>query len=77
MKELKDIISESFSKEYGYRVKIASDCSAEDLSKLESVLAKYNLVSATPWKRTPIQENPMEFQRLKGANFTSEVVETA
>ena len=76
MKELKDIISESFSKEYGYRVKTASDCSAEDLSKLESVLAKYNLVSATPWKRTPIQENPMEFQRLKGANFTSEVCST-
>ena len=76
MKELKDIINESFSKEYGYRIKIARDCSAEDLSKLESVLAKYNLVSATPWKRVPIQENPMEFQRLKGANFTSEVCST-
>ena len=76
MKELKDIINESFSKEYGYRVKIASDCSAEDLSKLEGALQKYNLVSATPWKRTPIQENPMEFQRMKGANFTSEVCST-
>ena len=76
MKDLKDIINESFKKEYGYKVKIASDCTPEDLSKLESVLQKYNIVSATPWKRTPITENPMEFQRHKGAKFTSEVCST-
>ena len=51
MRELKDIINESFSKEYGYRVKIAADCTADHMSKLESALQKYNLVSATPWKR--------------------------
>jgi len=76
MRELKDIINESFSKEYGYKIKVARDCSADDLSKLESILSKYNIVSATPWKRQPIQENPMEFQRLKGVNFTSEVCST-
>lgn len=76
MKDLKELINESFSKEYGYRIKLARDCSADDLSKLESALAKYNLVSATPWKRLPIQENPIEFKRLKGANFTSEVCST-
>ena len=73
MKELKDIISESLDKEYGYKIKVARDCSNEDFAKLESILAKYNIISATPWKRAPIQENPMEFSRLKGANFTSEV----
>ena len=76
MRELKDIITESFNKEYGYRIKLARDCSAEDLSKLESALQKYNLVSATPWKRLPIQENPLEFQRLKGLSVTSEVCST-
>lgn len=76
MRELKDIINESFSKEYGYKIKVARDCSADDLAKLESVLSKYNIVSATPWNRQPIQENPMEFQRLKGVNFTSEVCST-
>jgi hypothetical protein len=70
MKNLKELINESFSKEYGYRIKLARDCSPDDLSRLEGVLAKYNLVSATPWKRLPIQENPMEFQRLKGVNVT-------
>ena len=73
MKQLKDYLTESFSKEYGYRVKIAADCGAEQMSKLESCLQKYNLVSAAPWKRTPIEENPMEFVRAKGAHFTSEV----
>ena len=76
MKNLKELINESFSKEYGYRIKLARNCSPDDLSKLEGVLAKYNLVSATPWKRLPIQENPMEFQRLKGVNVTSEVCST-
>lgn len=76
MKNLKELINESFSKEYGYRIKLARDCSSDDLSKLEGVLAKYNLVSATPWKRMPIEENPMEFQRLKGVNVTSEVCST-
>ncbi len=76
MRELKDIITESFNKEYGYRIKLAKDCTADDLSKLESALQKYNLVSATPWKRLPIQENPVEFQRLKGLSITSEVCST-
>ena len=49
---------------------------SDDLAKLESILSKYNIVSATPWNRQPIQENPMEFQRLKGVNFTSEVCST-
>ena len=46
MRELKDIINESFSKEYGYKIKVARDCS-DDLAKLESILSKYNIVSAT------------------------------
>jgi len=70
---LKDYITESFKKEYGYRVKFAHDCGANEMDVLEKCLAKYNLVSATPFKRQPIQENPVEFQRAKGASFTSEV----
>jgi hypothetical protein len=71
--ELKQYISEAFSKEYGFRVKIAGDCDSGTMDMLEKCLQKYNLVSATPWKRTPIEENPQEFVRAKGATFTSEV----
>ena len=73
MTELKQYIAEAFSKEYGYRVKIASDCGSDHMDIIEKCLAKYNLVSATPFKRTPIEENPMEFYRAKGVQFTSEV----
>ena len=73
MKLFKDYITESFKKEYGYRVKFAADCDAEHMAKVESCLAKYNLVSATPFKRTPIEENPIEFVRYKGTQCTSEV----
>jgi hypothetical protein len=74
--ELKDYIAESFNKVYGYKVKIAADCGAEQMSMLENCLKKYNLVSASAWKRTPIEESPMEFVRHKGAHFTSEVCST-
>ena len=74
--ELKQYISEAFSKEYGFRVKIAADCGSNHMDIIEKCLAKYNLVSAAPFKRTPIEENPQEFLRAKGAKFTSEVCST-
>lgn len=74
--QLKDYIAESFKKEYAYRVKIAADCGAEHMKDLKSALQKYNLVSAAPWKRTPIQDNPMEFYRAKGVKLITEVCST-
>lgn len=74
--QFKDFLTESFNKEYSFRVKIAADCSSEHLDKIESCLQKYNLISAADFKRTPIQENPVEFARAKGAKFTSEVCAT-
>ena len=74
--ELKNYIAESFKKEYAYRVKLAHDCGADQMDMIEKCLAKYNFVSASPFQRAPIQENPVEFQRAKNANFTSEVCST-
>lgn len=74
--KFKDFITESFKKEYGYRIKLAADCKAEHMTRLENCLNKYNLVSITPFKRTPIEENPMEFVRAKGVKFVSEVCST-
>lgn len=74
--ELKDYITESFNREYGYRIKIAADCNEDTMSRLEACLQKYDLVSATKWNRTPIEENPSEFVRRKGVQFVSEVCTT-
>jgi hypothetical protein len=74
--QFKEFLSESFNKEYGYRVKFAYDCGADQMTALESCLAKYNFVSAAPFKRQPIQENPIEFVRAKGVSCVSEVCST-
>ena len=74
--QLKDFITESFKKEYSFRVKIAADCKPEHLDIIESCLAKYNVVSVAAFKRTPIQENPLEFVRAKGVKMISEVCST-
>lgn len=74
--QFKDFLTESFKKEYGFRVKIAADCSAAHMDMIESCLQKYNLVSVASFKRTPIEENPMEFVRAKGVKLISEVCST-
>lgn len=74
--ELKSLIQESLEREYHYAVKIAKLCGSEETKLIEDTLVKYDFRSATDWKRLPIQENPQEFTRLKGAHFTSEVCST-
>ena len=74
--QFKEFISESFNKEYAYRVKLAADCGSEHMTTLEQCLSKYNLVSAAPFKRSPIEENPMEFVRAKGIKLVTEVCAT-
>jgi hypothetical protein len=74
--QLRDFITESFKKEYSFRVKIAADCKPEHLDIIENCLAKYNVVSVASFKRSPIQENPMEFVRAKGVKLISEVCST-
>lgn len=74
--KLKDYITESFKKEYAYRIKLAHDCGSEHLDIIEKCLAKYDLVSASAFNRTPIQENPQDFVRAKGTMCISEVCST-
>lgn len=76
MSSFKELLNESFNKEYGYRIKFAHDCGTEQMDMLEACLAKYNVVSVAPFKRTPIQENPVEFVRAKGVKCVSEVCST-
>lgn len=74
--ELKHLISESLNRQYHYRVKFAHDCGSEHMDKLERCLQKYHMESATAWRRTPIEENPVDFHRIKGVSIVSEVCTT-
>ena len=74
--ELKTFLSESFLKEYSYRIKIAHDCGDQQMEQLERCLSKYNPVSIAAWNVRPIEENPVEFTRAKHVEFISEVSST-
>ena len=43
---LKDYITESFKKEYAYRVKLAHDCGADQMDMLEKCLVAIDLASS-------------------------------
>ena len=74
--KLREYIAESFNKEYGYRIKLACDCTQEQIDVIEQCLAKYNLVSMSSINRKPIEENPVEFLKAKGVKLISEVSST-
>ena len=74
--ELKTFLSESFQKEYSYRIKIAHDCGDQQMEQLERCLSKYNPVSIASWNVRPLEENPVEFTRAKHVEFISEVSST-
>ena len=74
--ELKTFLSESFQKEYSYRIKIAHDCGDRQMEQLERCLSKYNPVSIAPWNVRPLEENPVEFTRAKHVELSSEVSST-
>lgn len=55
-------------KEYKFTVKIAcSDITDKMLDCLENCLAKYDLVSAGKFKKTPLLTHPIDFPRVKNS----------
>jgi hypothetical protein len=76
-KVFKEYYSES-KKEYKYTLKLAvEDVTDKMLDCLESCLARYELVSAGAFKRTPIQESPLDFPNVRNSPvFISQIVTT-
>lgn len=74
MKKFKDYLSD-IDKSYKFKLKLAvPDVDDKMLDVLEACLAKYELVSASPFRRTPIQEHPLDFPRINNTPvFISEI----
>lgn len=64
MKSFKDILTES-KKTYKFIVRVAGDLPEGFSSHLETNLKKFDLVSLSSGKRTPIQERPLDFPQLQ------------
>jgi len=67
---------ESNQKEYKFTVKLAcSEVEDRQLDAMEHCLAKYELVSASKFKKSPLQKNPLDFPRVNNSEVhTSDVV---
>lgn len=53
-------------KVFVYTIKLAeNDVNKDTLDKLKEHLARYNLKSMTPVKKTPIQRNPLDFPNIR------------
>jgi hypothetical protein len=53
-------------KNYTFKVKIAKcDLTEEDKANIQCCFEKYNIVSQGAFKKTPLQENPLDFPSVK------------
>lgn len=74
-KLFKDFLAES-AKEYTYKIKLAvDDVDDKMLDTIEGCLEKYQLISASKFNRTPVQESPLDFPNVKYSSvYISEIV---
>lgn len=64
MKSFKEHLSES-KKQYDFRVKVAGEMTTEQESNLKSLLGKWSLSNFKKATKTPIQQLPLDFPKLK------------
>lgn len=64
MKSLHEYLTES-RKIYAFKIRMAVEPDSDLLAKIEKTLDKFDLVSISSPKRTPVQANPVHFQDLK------------
>jgi hypothetical protein len=64
MKHFKEYLIES-KKTYSFKIKIAGDLKEGFNEKLKMAMEKFELVSLSSGKRTPIQETPLDFPNSK------------
>lgn len=68
MKSFKDYLTED-AREFSYRIKIAGELTAECLADIKKRLEKYDVVSVSDTKKTPILATPSDFPALKNTEI--------
>lgn len=68
MKSLKEYLTED-AREFGYRIKIAGELDSKCLADIKQRLAKYDIMSISDAKKTPILPSPSDFPGLKNTEI--------
>lgn len=66
MKQFKDYLSES-AKKYDFRIKVAGEFTAEQADTMKALLGKFQVSGFKSAGKTPIQELPLDFPKIKNA----------
>jgi hypothetical protein len=66
MKQFKDYLSES-AKKYDFRIKIAGEFSSKQADTMKALLEKFQISGFRSSGKTPIQELPLDFPKIKNA----------
>lgn len=69
MKSFAKFLTES-KKQYAFRVKLACECSKEQLAEVKSALDKYKVAAMSEPKETPIAETHIGFEHLKNVRIS-------
>jgi len=74
MRKFVEYLTEA-QKTYKFKVRVAGDLPEGFADKLESALTKYDIVSVSSGKKTPISEKPLDFPQLQNMEVTHYDVE--
>jgi len=74
MKNFVNYLTES-QKTYKFKVRVAGELPEGFADRLESALTKYDIVSISSGKKTPISEKPLDFPQLQNMEVTHYDVE--
>lgn len=66
MKNFKDYLAESATR-YDFRIKVAGEFSDEQIKTMEALLKKFQISNFKKAGKTPIQELPLDFPKIKNA----------
>jgi hypothetical protein len=69
MRSFKEHLTES-KKTYDFRIKIAGECTTEHEAKLKGLLERFSVAGFKKIGKTPIQDLPLDFPKLKNIEVT-------
>jgi hypothetical protein len=69
MKSFKEHLAES-KKTYTFRAKVAGDFSKDQENAMESLLSKWQIASFKKTGKTPVQDVPLDFPKIKNAEVS-------